>query len=189
MSYTNTKPRRFGRIFLTILVLLAIFILAFLFAGCSTATITEPDPAASSASAPEETETPEPPAIPVFGETVTYSNGVSISVSTPAAYTPSETAMGMVDGQSYVVFEFVITNGSNEPFDPTLVYASASSGGVEAESIFDSQNQIGFPPSTTVIPGATIKWQQAWSVTDPNNITMEVPVDLFNDPALFISSK
>ena len=151
MSYTNTKPRRFGRIFLTILVILALFILAFLFAGCSTATVTEPDPAASSAAAPvEETETPEPPAIPVFGETVTYSDGKSISVSTPAAFTPSETAMGQVEGQSYVVFEFVITNNSTENFDPTLVYATASSGGVEASGIFDTEQQVGFPPTTTV---------------------------------------
>ena len=188
MSYTNTKPRRFGRIFLTILVILALFILAFLFAGCSTPASSTPDPAASSASAPEETK-PEPPAIPVFGETVSYPDGLSISVSTPVAYEPSGTAMGMVEGQSYVVFEFVITNNTDENFEPTLVMATASSGGVEAESIFDSEKQIGFPPTTTVIPGATIKWQQAWSVTDPNNITMEVPVDLFNDPALFVSSK
>lgn len=188
MSYPSTKPRRYGRIFLTILVLFVIFMLAFLFTGCSTPAASTPDPAASSATTPEETK-PEPPAIPVFGETVTYSDGKSISVSTPAAFTPSETAMGMVEGQSYVVFEFVITNNTTENFEPTLVMATASSAGVEAEAIFDAEKQIGFPPTTTVLPGGTIKWQQAWSVTDPNNITMEVPVDFTNDPALFISSK
>ena len=188
MSYTNTKPRRFGRIFLTILVLLAIFLLAFLFTGCSTAPSATPDPAASSATEPT-TEAPEPPAIPTFGETVSFPDGLSISVSTPADFVPSSTAMGQVEGQSYVLFEFVITNNSAENFDPTLVMATASSGGVEAPGIFDTEQQVGFPPATTVIPGATIKWLQAWSVTDPSNITMEVPVDLFDDPALFISSK
>lgn len=188
MSYPSTKPRRFGRIFLTILVLLAIFMLAFLFTGCSTPASSTPDPAASSATTPEETK-PEPPAIPVFGETVSFPDGLSISVSTPAAFTPSSTAMGQIEGQSYVVFEFVITNNTTENFEPTLVMATASSGGVEAPGIFDSEQQVGFPPTTTVIPGGTIKWLQAFSVTDPNNITMEVPVDFTNDPALFVSSK
>lgn len=189
MSYTTQKQRNIGKMVLTTLVLFVIVVLALVFTGCSVPASSTPDPAASSASTPEEPAAQEPPAIPVFGETITYDDGISVSVSAPAPYTPSELAAGVVEGQQAVVFEIVITNNSTEGFDPTLALASASSAGVEASGIFDTSNQIGFPPSTTVTPGSTIKWQQAFSVADPNNITFELQVGFTHDPALFVSSK
>lgn len=185
------RNNRAIRFLFTFLVIAAIFVLALAFAGCSTPASSTPDPEATSAPAVEvtveEEPAPEPPAIPVFGDTISYPDGVSISVSVPSEYTPTEYAAGLVDGQSNVVFNFVLTNNSTENFDPTLVYATASSGGLEASGVFDTTDGIGFPPQTAVTPGNAIQWAQAWSVANPADITMEVAVGFDRDPALFIS--
>lgn len=178
------------RIGIALLIIALVFVALFAFTGCATTSaVAEPDPAASSATTPSEEPKQEPPALPVFGETNTYSDGLSISVSAPADYQPSDVSSGAVDGQASVVFEFVLTNGSTENFDPTLVIATASSAGTEASGIFDVGNDIGFPPSTVVLPGATIKWQQAFSVANPADITMEVTVGFTHDPTIFVSAK
>lgn len=190
MSYTTSKQRKIGKAVLTTFVLFFLVIIAISVAGCSTPATATPDPAASSAAAPEKEEAPvETPSIPAFGDTVSYEDGLSISVSTPSDYVPSELAAGSVEGQPSVVFEFVFTNNSTENFDPALVFATASSGGVEAPGIFDTSEGIGFPPSTTVLPGQTIKWLQAFSTADPAAITLEVSVGFSNDPAIFTNIK
>lgn len=187
---TSTNRSAGNRIGLIFLIVFLVIVALFAFTGCSTAAVAEPDPAASAATAPEtEPASQEPPALPTFGETITFSDGLSLSVSTPSDYVPSDTSVGAVEGQASVVYEFVITNGTAENFDPTLVLATASSAGTEAEGIFDVGNNIGFPPNTAVIPGATIKWQQAFSVADPANVTMEVTVGFTHDPAIFVSAK
>jgi len=175
-------------LFVVLLVVIALFSV-----GCS-APSASPDPQASAATTPSEEPAPaepvaEKPAMPVFGETVSYDDGVSISVSAPAPFEPSEYAAGVVAGQPVVAFELVITNNGTEPFDPATVFATIASGGTEAAGVFDTEKGIGFPPMTTVLPGSTVKWNQAWSVADPSNITMEVSVGFLNQPAIFVSSK
>jgi hypothetical protein len=185
-----TKKRNFGKIFLTIIVLFVIFALALLFTGCSTPASSTPDPKASSASTPvEEEPVVETPTNPAFGETVSFPDGISLSVSAPAEFVPSELAAGAVEGQPSVVFEFVITNNSEENFDPTIVYATASSGGVEAPGIFDTSENVGFPPTTAILPGQTIKWNQAFSTADPAAITLEVSVGFEYDDVIFTNIK
>lgn len=183
MSYTTHKQRKIGKAVLTVVVIFVLAIIAIMVAGCSTPAASTPDPAASSATTPEEAE-PVDDGSYSFGETATFEDGVSFSVSEPATFAPSETAMGQVDGQQFLVFEFVATNNSDENLEPSLILATASSGGEEAAGIFDTEQSIGFPPATTVLPGATIKWKQAFSVVDPSNITLEVNIG-FDKTAIF----
>lgn len=157
----------------------AALIVLLLLVGCSVVKPSTPDPQASVASQPvEASPSPTPSESPykAFGETTTWDDQVSISVSAPAAFMPSEYAAVMGEGQPLVI-EFVLTNNSSEAFDPNSIYSNMASGGVESTPIYDSANelgQIGSYPTTAVLPGQTVKWLQAWSSGDPNNITLEV---------------
>ncbi len=52
----------------------------------------------------------------------------------------------------------------------------ALSGGIEATRIIDvgaEGGQVGIPPTTAVLPGESITWQEAWSVADSASLTMQ----------------
>lgn len=174
------------------LAVLAVVSVALL-AGCSSVRADDkPAPEASVAQPVEETTEPteEPPAvnplIKQLGEVVTYTDGVSISVSTPAPFTPTEYANG-ADQANQVLFTFVITNGTDKPLEP-MVYPTVSSGGVESSPIIDIGNPAGqtsFGPDTTILPGQTIQWLQAFSIADPANITIELSPSFEYENAIF----
>lgn len=172
--------------FLVVLFLLAVVVL---FAGCSAKTevpTTEPS-VAQPASEPEETpETVVDPMISALGEAFTYTNNVSISVSTPVPFQPTEYANG-ADQANQVLFTFVITNGTDKPLEPT-VWATVSSGGAEGSPIIDVGNEAGqtsFGPSTTILPGQTIEWLQAFSIADMESITVEISPGFEYENAIF----
>lgn len=190
MSTTLRKKHTdLAKMLITILVVAFVAVIAILVSGCSS-TAVRPDPKASAASKPS----PQPVEKPVsnthaFGESVTFDDGLSISVSLPSAYTPTEYAGGVTAGQAVLSFEFVITNGTKDAIDPSLTLATAASAGTEASGVFDTENNVGFPPATAVLPGQTVKWIQAWSVADINNVTMEVSPGFVHDAQIFTNVK
>lgn len=107
-----------------------------------------------------------------FGEAATFENGLSISVSAPAAYAPSEWASG-ADLPNNLAFTITITNGSDENFD-SYAYSTVTSGGQAGSHIFDSENNMSGSPSGVILPGQTITWTEAWSVADPNSIVFQI---------------
>lgn len=148
-----------------------------LLSACSVQAAPTTDNHASAAPAPaaKPSTTPSSDAnslIKGFGQIATYSDGVSVSVSVPGAYTPSDEAAGVVAGQTNVVFTIVVTNNSKDALSLDQT-AQANSGGQQASAIFDLGANIGFQPSAAVLPGQTIQFQQAFSVADPNNITLQ----------------
>lgn len=190
MSTNSTKKhsdlKKIGIVlFIAVLVVIALFATA-----CSTPAVSTPDPKASAAAAPEEAPSEEPvdDGVFAFGETVTYADNLSISVSAPAAYIPSDTAAGMVDGQSYIFFEVVLTNNTGKTYEP-MVFNTASSGGVEASMISDVAQNVGFGPTTAVLDGQTIKWHEAYSVADAASITLQVSAGFEYDDAIFTNIK
>lgn len=185
MSHTTYKSRRSaGRMVLTIFLVALLCIVALLFVGC--AVKVTPVAAPSTASAPsEEVEEAEDDGIYTFGDTVDF-DGITIHVAEPSKYKPTNSAMGMIDGNKSIVFEFVLTNNSTEKYEP-LFRNSASSGGEEASSIFDYENNVEFPPTTTVLPGKSIKWQEAFSVVDPSDITLEMAFGYDFNTTIFTS--
>lgn len=188
MSNVVTRQSKAVKMLVTTVVLFILALAALALFGCSAPPATEADPKGVPAMPVVKVEATPPP-IPTFGDVVSYSDGLSISVSEPSVYVPTDMAAGMVEGQPVVIFEFVLTNNSDEPFDPSMVIASALSGGKKASGVFDTSNDVGFPPATSVIPGESVSWNQAWSVADPLNITLETTVGFLKDPALFVSSK
>ena len=133
-----------------------------------------PAPVSEPSQAPEPVEEPAPAddMIAAYGEILTYVDMVSISVSTPAPYTPSESSMGH-DLAAAIQFNVTITNGSDVQLQP-MAYGTLSSGGAEGSEIFDTANGINGGPSTVILPGQTVTWPVAYSVNDPADLTMQI---------------
>lgn len=125
---------------------------------------------------------PEQPQAPVgdlaFGDTMTWNDGVALTVSAPEPYTPSPFAVGATLANN-VVFTMTITNDSTEDLQPVPL-PTLSSGGQDASQIFDigedlegNGDDVGIPPTAIVPPGGSVSWRVAWSVADPASLTMQ----------------
>ena len=151
------------------------------------------DPNASAATVEEPAEQ-TPPAvnefIKQFGDVITYEDGVSISVSVPTPFTPSNLDyMPLAEGETPVVFKIVLTNNSTDVLEPGAI-AQANSGGKPATYIADVGNpeygDLGLFPTTSVLPGQTLEWFTAFGVADVNDITLEItPAPFEYDNAIF----
>lgn len=164
------------------LVVLAVLPLVVILSGCSINKAENSDKTVPAASQP--TEAPKQETQKLLGETVTYVDNVSVSVSVPAAYAPTETAAGVNPGETYLIFNVVITNNSDANVD-VGGFPSVNSGGVEASAISDVANNVGYPPYTTLLPGQSISFQDAYSVKDPVDITYFIQVGIMYEQAIF----
>lgn len=168
--------------------------LMMILSACSTPRADAPDPKASAATIEESPEAEEevsaPPVnnlVKQFGEVVTYEDGLSVSLSAPTQFTPTEYAQGVVEGQTPMIFKVVLTNGTEEPVDP-YTYVTVSSAGAESGIIGDFGNpevgDVGGFPTTAVLPGQTVEWLVGFSIADPSSITADVSTG-FADSAIF----
>ncbi|MGW4929663.1 DUF2510 domain-containing protein [Agromyces sp. NPDC004153] len=151
--------------------------------GVPTADVQQPtvEPEPESTSEPDEIEdpvkgdfpgmiAPTSPSVP-FGQTIAWEDGVTMTVTPPEPYVPTEVATG---GASNVVFTLTITNGSPEAIS-LLTYSQVTSGGQPGAIIFDildTGEEVGVEPSGVLEPGQAVTWREAWSVADPNAITL-----------------
>ncbi|PWC05241.1 DUF2510 domain-containing protein [Agromyces badenianii] len=138
---------------------------------------------------------PEQPEAPVagdlaFGETMTWDDGVALTVSVPEPYTPSDFAVGATQA-SNVVFTLTITNNSTADLQP-LPLPTVSSGDQSVSQIFDigsdvfaSGDDVGFPPTATIEPGGSVSWRAAWSVDDAGSLTLQVAPSLLHPATTF----
>lgn len=125
-----------------------------------------------------------------FGETMTWDDGVALTVSAPEPYTPSEFAVGATR-ENHVVFTLTLTNGSAEDLSP-LPLPTLSSGDQEVSQVVDLGNDllgpaddVGIPPTGTIEPGGSVSWRVAWSVDDTSSLTLEVAPHLLYPGATF----
>lgn len=177
---TITKALSHNRSISVSLLLVFAVALMLIISGCSTKAVAAPDPAASAASV-EEKPAPAPAAnefIKSFDEVVTYQDGISISVGLVGPFTPSNIQTFPIgEGETAAVFKIVLTNNSDEVFEPGS-FPQVSSGGKPATFIADSGNTeypgLGFAPTTSILPGQTLEWFSAFGVTDMNDITFEI---------------
>ena len=110
----------------------------------------------------ETTPTSEAPdAAEKFGSTATWPDGVSLTVSQPKPFKPSQFAAGVESAKKFVVVDVTLKNGSKAPVESSLAFLRATSGDAEAEGVFDSEKGIEMP-SSRVMPGKSLKWRQAF---------------------------
>lgn len=165
--------------FLTFFFITALVLILLAFAGCASSN----EPPQSTSNLPSTPKAfQEPPAqdltIVQFGEVFTYPDGVSVSVSTPTPFTPTEWSSYSAnpDVKQWYYFKIVLTNNSQKPLDP-FTYETVSSGGVESPSVFDYGNEIGAigeAPMTSVLPGQTVEWLVGYGIADPAAITFDI---------------
>lgn len=176
------------------------FVGGLLLAGCGTTGGEVGEPVAGT-NAPQETKTDKPAedstetpteepaatANPKFGETFTYEDGLSVTVSAPEPYTPSDTAA--TGGEpSFVKFQVTVVNGTSENYDPSLFYVTMQSGNAEAGEVYDSANNLNGSPTTPILPGREGTWAIAFGVTDPNDLVMQVRADMFEREDIIYTS-
>ncbi|WP_344377683.1 DUF2510 domain-containing protein [Agromyces tropicus] len=121
-----------------------------------------------------------------FGETMVWTNEVTMSVSAPEPFTPSDLAAGADQGVN-LVFTITIVNGSAESLQP-IVLTRVSSDGVEASRILDvgaEGGQVGIPPTTAILPGESLTWREAYSVADPDSITLQTAPSFQYEDVIF----
>lgn len=193
--FTSRAPRS---IFISSIValFLVLMLLVMVLTGCSVPASSAPDPDASAASAEEAPKSEEPvqenSLIKPFGEVVSYQDGVSISVAMVGAFTPTQNAAGVVSGEQPTIFKVVLTNNSDEAVEPTA-FPSANSGGKAASSISDvahpEYGELGFAPTTSLLPGQTVEWSVAFSISNPEDVTLEISPSFMYDDAIFTTQK
>jgi len=118
-----------------------------------------------------------------FGDTFAYDDGLAVTVSTPEAYTPGEYSSG-ADQAASVVFTVTIENGTDSNFEPTP-YETATSGGVEASKVYDSD--IESSPTTVVPAGQSITYRVVFSVADADQIVFQMSPSFDYDDAVYTS--
>lgn len=147
-------------------------------------------PSIDPAEEPTDDASADPAAsVAAFGETWTYTDGISVTVSAPVEFTPSEFAL--TGSQPYnVAFEITLANGTDAPFEP-FAYSLVQSGGLEAEAVFDSGNEIGdigTSPFATILPGESITWLEGYNVADPADVTLQLSPEFDYEDAIFTTN-
>lgn len=157
-------------------------------AGCTMAPVAvdEPQATAVADAVDEQAELPNQPE-GTFGKgAVKYDDGVTVKLSQPETFDPSESAYTEGNNPHYVKFTVTVKNDSNERVDPVLMYVSLASGETEGAPVYDVVNGLSSPPETAISPGDTRSWVVAFGVTDPADLTAQVSMnDLVHDDALF----
>jgi hypothetical protein len=151
-----------------------------------------PQPDEDAPSPDPEPEQPEAPASGdlAFGETMTWSDGVALTVSAPEPYTPSDFAVGATQAND-IVFTLTITNNSTEDLQP-LPLPTLSSEDQEVSLIVDlgsdllgPGDDVGIPPTASVEPGGSVSWRAAWSLDDPSSLTLQAAPSFLYPSASF----
>ncbi|MBM9466982.1 hypothetical protein [Nakamurella leprariae] len=125
------------------------------------------------------------PVVEAFGTPFEWENGLSVAVSAPAPFTPTESAVGDEGPGEAVRVDVTVTNGSQEEFDPYLLFVTALSGKLEATEIFDGAGGLESTPYTAVAPGATVTFPIGFKVADPADLVVQVSPGSDYEPALF----
>jgi hypothetical protein len=154
-------------------------------AACTPGAITQEPAAGENRPAPVET-VEAPPANPTFGESFEWSDGLSVTVSEPSEFTPTEMAFAS-PAASYLSFVVTIVNGSDANYDPSGLFATLQSGNTEAEQIFDFDDGFAGTPQTALLPGREVEFKIGFGVDNPDDLVMQIIADFTRESAIFTS--
>lgn len=123
-----------------------------------------------------------------FGETVTFTSGVAVTIGAPVDYEPTETAAIDENAERAMRMEVTVTNGSTEPI-PYLPSLTVSHGGVASTSVFDSGNGLVDPPMTSLLPGDSTTYDAVFGIgADVADVQVEWRDGFIGDPAIYTGS-
>lgn len=148
---------------------------------------TEPEEEAEEAQ-PEEEAEPAGEASEgqvAFGETWTWEDGTSVTVSEPEAFTPTEFAFGGEGFDHHRQFTISVDNETGESLDLGLFFVTMQSGRSEADEVFDTDNGMEGSPYTTLLDGRSVEFLVGFGVEDPDDMVMELTPSFDYDSAFF----
>ena len=99
-----------------------------------------------------------------FGSTATWPDGVSVTVSKPEPFKPSEYAAGTEGAKKFAKVVVTLTNGSSEPVEAYMMDVRATSGDAAAESVIDFDHDLEGFVNARVMPGKSVKWPVGFGV-------------------------
>jgi hypothetical protein len=123
---------------------------------------------------------------------VKWNDNVEASVLSVQRFTPARTAAGTHPGQVGIKVTVKITNNSTKQFDLTLAGVKVKSGanGTQADTIFDSENNLGLGFEGSVAPGHSATASYGFSVPpgDLGKLDVEVSPGFDYDAGIFEGS-
>lgn len=156
--------------------------------GGPTGEASQPASAPAAAPAPVTEPQPEPAGTSgtsKFGQVWKYEDGVTLTVSKPAAGTATETATA--PGKALSIYTVTIVNGGKEPLKPTA-FPTVNFGpeGVSAEQVYDSAQGLSDSFDNTILPGkrATVKYAFDMPV-NAKDVIFSITPDFGHSDAIF----
>ncbi|GAA2232685.1 hypothetical protein N1031_08625 [Herbiconiux moechotypicola] len=106
-----------------------------------------------------------------FGQTVTYDDGLQLSIGAPEVFEPSPESRGGGQAES-VIFTITLHNpGSQEV--PLRASSAVSSAGEPASVVVDGANGLnGVPPVGSIAPGQTVSYREGYSVASAADVVV-----------------
>jgi len=114
-----------------------------------------------------------------LGDEVAWPSGSTITVKDLKTFTPE---FDEIEGTAIKV-TVVMTNNTDQPFEPSDITVGVVSGDMEAEPIYDDEAGVGEYPETVIRPGDTRKFDVGFDVADPDNVVVNVSPDLMTTEA------
>lgn len=158
-------------------------------ADCAKYGVTLPDPMSdgpsSASDSPSVAATDEAPL--AFGQTKVFDDGLSLTVSQPVEFEPSEYA-ATSKAPSYVGFKVTLHNGTGSSFDPSSFHASMQSGSTDEDQVFDSAKGLDGPPSTQLLDGRDSVFTIGFGAEDVTDLVLDLNVDYEHPNVIYVSS-
>lgn len=122
-----------------------------------------------------------------FGDSYKYEDGLTVTVSKPAKFKPSDVSFVSKPQKNYRQFTITVVNKTGKPYDPSMFTASLQSGNEEMEEIFDSAKGFEGSPTTKVLNGRETKFKIGFGAADPADMVLEVAPGFEYESAIFTS--
>lgn len=109
-----------------------------------------------------------------LGATATYSDAVQVTVTRPATFQPTPSAMTGGDFPAFIRMTVTVQNGSQQTLRLDEVYVGVESEGTEGTRVVDDAAGLSDPASTAeVAPGQTGQFDIAFGVNNAADLTIE----------------
>lgn len=123
-----------------------------------------------------------------LGQTITYDDGLSITVGKPQAFTPDpEWATGGEGFAEQVKMTVTVVNNTGMPFDADMTYITVQSANVEGEEIYD--DSLTSSPQTSLLDGREATYEIGYGVGDSSDLVVEVEPGSFEHESAIFTSK
>lgn len=115
----------------------------------------------------------KPDGVYKFGEIVKFKDGSTLTVAAPVKFKRDQYAAGGENKKVFLKFKATFKNNTKDVFDPALTTGSASAGGTEGESIYQSGLDA---PDNKVLPGKSVTWWMGYGLDTDKDLQLEVNV-------------